>query len=132
MIDHFLKLGGIFYIVEGHPVLNMFDNSNSARELKVTWSYFHREEPTRWEPEGDYADRDATVKQPSYEWTHSLSDIVNALIGAGLNIEFLHEFPVCSYRWAPFAEQDSDGWWRVEGDRVPLTFSIKATKPNHS
>ncbi|MEX1030715.1 MAG: class I SAM-dependent methyltransferase [Paenibacillaceae bacterium] len=35
----------------------------------------------------------AELLNPSNEWTHSLSDIINALISHGLKIEFLHEFP---------------------------------------
>ena len=128
IISHFLKPGGLFYIVEVHPVLSIFDNSKSATGLKVTQSYFHKPEPIVWEPEGDYADKDAVVVHPSYEWTHSLSDILNALIGAGLKIEFLHEFPMCCYQWAPFTRQDEHGWWRIEGDRLPMMFSVRATK----
>ena len=129
IISHFLKRGGIFYIVEGHPLMNVFDNSNDATELRVTQSYFHNAEPTKWEPDGDYADKNAKVTHPEYGWTHSLSDILNALIGAGLRIEFVHEFPVASYQWIPFAtKQGDDRFWHMEGDRIPLTFSIKATK----
>jgi hypothetical protein len=54
--------------------------------------------------------------------------VINALIGAGLKIEFLHEFPLAAYRWSPFTEKCKDGWWRIKGDKVPLTFSIKASK----
>ena len=128
IISRFLRPGGFFYIAEGHPVLSMFDNSKGATDLKVTQSYFHGAEPIEWEPEGDYADREAVVVHPSYEWTHSLGDVLDALIGAGLKIEFLHEFPTCFYQWAPFAREDGHGSWRLEGDRVPMTFSVKATK----
>jgi len=129
IISHFLKRGGTFYIVECHPVTSIFDNSNSATELKVTQSYFHSAEPIRWEPERDYADASAVVRSPSYEWTHNLSDIINALLSAGLRIEFLHEFPVSCYQWIPFAtKQANDRYWHIEGDRLPLTFSLKATK----
>jgi SAM-dependent methyltransferase len=125
---HYLKKGGFFYMVEGHPFLNVFDDSRDATELKVVRSYFHSPEPTRWEPEGDYAQPDMVVEHESYEWTHSLSDIVNALIGAGLRIDFLHEFPTCAWSPYPFTKQDGIDTFRLEGDIIPLTFSIKATK----
>lgn len=130
IISHFLRPGGFFYVVEGHPVLSVFDNSNTATRLEVTQSYFHNSEPIRWEPEGDYAERDAEVTHFSYEWTHSLGDIVNALIDAGLRIEFLHEFPMSSYYWSPFTKQDKNGWWRTDQGRIPMTFSVKAIKPD--
>ncbi len=130
VIGHFLKAGGCFYIAEGHPALNMFDNSRTATGLKVTQSYFHSPEPTRWENEGDYAEPTDIGDKPSYEWTHSLGDILNALIGAGLQIDFLHEFPTSeTWNWAPFTKQDAEGRWQIEGGLVPMTFSLKATRP---
>ena len=129
VISNFLKPGGMFYIVEGHPILNIFDNSNTTTRLEVTQSYFHEPQPIRWEPEGDYAEREAVVQHASYEWTHSLGDIVNALIGAGLRIEFLHEFPMSSYYWAPFTKKDEDGWWRIDDGKIPMLFSLRANKP---
>jgi hypothetical protein len=51
------------------------------------------------------------------------------LINARLRINFLHEFPVARYQWSPFTKkQDSDGLWHTEGDKIPMSFSIKATK----
>lgn len=129
IISHFLKPGGFFYIVECHPCMNVFDNSKTATELKITQSYFHNPEPIKWEWEGDYADNDAKIEHSSLEWTHSLGDIVNVLVSSGLKIEFLHEFPLCCYKHIPFMKQDKDGWWRLEGDKIPLTFSLKAHKP---
>lgn len=130
IIAYFLEPGGTFYIVEGHPCLQIFDNSKGVTGFKVTQSYFHTPAPIRWEPDGDYADKNARVIHPSYEWTHTLGDVINALIKAGLRIEFLHEFPVSCYPWSPFTEKSEDGWWRIKGDKVPLLFSIKATSAN--
>jgi SAM-dependent methyltransferase len=128
IISHFLKPGGFFYILEGHPFSCVFDDSPDATELKVKYPYFHGPEPDKWEPEGDYAEPDVVVTHGSYEWTHSIGDIINSVIGAGLRIEFLHEFTLCSWRRFPFMEQDEAGWWRIKGDKLPLTFSLKATK----
>ena len=141
IISHFLKPGGFFYILEGHPFSCVFDDSPDATELKIQYSYFHTPEPTKWEPQCDYTspvkgslkwindDPDAVVTHGSYEWTHDLGDIINSIISSGLRIEFLHEFPAIFYKCYPFMKQDKDGWWRLEGDKIPLTFSIKAIKP---
>ncbi len=99
--------------------------------MKVGYSYFHTPEPTKFdwgETEGDYAGTCEVVTSDSYEWTHSMSDIINSIITAGLKIEFLHEFPVIFYKCYPFMEQDGNGFWRVKGDKIPLIFTIKATK----
>lgn len=127
VISQFVKRGGMFYIVEGHPSMMVYDDSNPA-ELRVRYSYFHKLEPSSFEPEADYADKKVVVNHPSYEWWHGLGDIINALIGAGLRIDFLHEFPYIAYKQFPFMEEFKPGHWRLPGDPIPLTFSIKATK----
>ena len=129
IISHFLKEGGIFYIVEIHPFSNVFENERYSQDLKVTSPYFHSHEPVEYPPEGSYADRDATSTYPSYEWSHSMSDIINVLLSNGMNIEFFHEFPFCVYDKFPFMYEDRDGWWRLKDNRdIPLMFSIKARK----
>jgi SAM-dependent methyltransferase len=129
VISHFLKPGGFFYIIEGHPVMNIFDNSVNARELKIQWSYFDNPEWLECKQEGDYADPSFTGSTNSAQWAHSLSDIINALIVAGLKIDFLHEFPTGFFRALSFMKQDKDGSWRLDGDKLPITFSLKASKP---
>lgn len=128
IISHFLKPEGIFYIFDGHPFSRIFSDSDRVTELKIAESYFSGPEPRHWESAGDYADPHAEVTHGSYEWTHSLGSIINALVGAGLRIEFLHEFPVLFFRAYPFMEQDRDKWWRLKGDKVPLTFSLRASR----
>lgn len=93
----------------------------------MTQSYFYNPEPARWDSGFDYADKKA-LAPPSYEWTHGLGDIINSLIGAGLRIDFLHEFPTVNYEWSPFTKKLDDGSWHTEGDKIPMLFSIKATK----
>ena len=117
-------------MVEGHPIANVFENEKNTKDLKVIYSYFHKSQPVKYEPEGSYADRSAEVLTPTYEWTHSLGDVFNALVSVGLRIEFLHEFPYCSWSLFPFMEKGKDGWWRLKDrtDTLPLLFSVKAIK----
>jgi len=130
IIAHFLKPRGTFYIIEAHPFTNVFENESYTTELKFDHSYFYSPQPTRYEPDGSYADRSAKVINPSYEWTHGLSDIINALISVGLKIEFVHEFPFCNYDHFPFLEQGENKKWRLKENReiIPLMFSLKAIK----
>ncbi len=124
----YLKKGGTFYIVEGHPLMNVFEVSPATKKPEVTYSYFPAgTAPTEWPPDYDYAG-DYKATHGTCEWTHPLSEIMNTLIAAGLRIEFLHEFPVCAYHANPYLKQDTQGWWRLDGDLLPMTFSIKAVK----
>jgi len=128
VIARFVRPRGIFYMVADHPIANVFDDSPDSGP-KVGHPYFHTPKPDEYWPDGTYAVAHAGPSHPIYEWRHSLADVVNALISAGLTIEFLHEFPVCAWRRFPSMTQDDEGWWRLPGDPLPLTFSLKATKP---
>lgn len=133
IVAHFLKPGGTFYIAEFHPFGMVFYDGDDATGLSVHYPYFYASEPMKFEPDGygSYADRSATVTTPEFEWNHGLGDVLNALISAGLKIEFLHEFPYSCYQYLPsLMEKCDDGYWRLKdkGETVPLMYSIKATK----
>ena len=127
VVSHHLKPGGMFYIIDGHPLMNVFEESESG-DLRLEYGYFHEEH--LWEGgEPSYAGSEI-IESPVYEWHHSLGEIVTALIGAGLRIEYLHEFPFSSYRAFPMMKKDDDGLWRFpeHNDSLPQLFSIRATK----
>lgn len=130
VIAHFLKPGGFFYIADGHPVANIFYNEPDAAGLRVAYPYFHSETPDAFEARGSYAVSD-DLRYTAYEWSHSLGDVVNALLGAGLSLEFLHEFPFGFYQHLPFMVKGPDGRWRLpeHQESIPLVFSLKAVKP---
>jgi 2-polyprenyl-3-methyl-5-hydroxy-6-metoxy-1,4-benzoquinol methylase len=132
IVAHYLKPGGTFYIAEIHPFLFAMDDDESVRDAHFRYRYFEGAEPMAFESDGSYADRSAHIEQSvSYEWRHSLSEIVSCLAAAGLRIEYLHEFPytVPGLAWG-FLEEGDDGWARVRGhhDDFPLSFSLKAVK----
>ena len=62
---------------------------------------------------GSYADETAVVTTPECGWSHSMSDILGSIIGAGLRIERLREFPFAAYRALRMMERGADGWWRL-------------------
>jgi ubiquinone/menaquinone biosynthesis C-methylase UbiE len=125
IVAHFLKPGGFFYIAEFHPLFWIFGQKPNP-EMCVYESYFHH--TVRFEEGTDYAS-DFTHKMTSYEWQFTIGDVITALGKEGLCIEYLHELPICCFQARKDMKQDKDGWWRLEGDMIPLTFSIKATKP---
>jgi len=133
VIAHFLKPGGVFYIADGHPMANIFYNEPDATDLHVAYPYFHQEAPQGYACNGSYAtDPGVELHLTSYEWSHSLGDVVNALLDAGLRLQFLHEFPFGFYRHHPLMVQGEDERWRLpeHQESVPFIFSIRAIKPN--
>jgi len=129
VIAHSLKPGGVFYILEGHPFMNMLlTESEDISGPEITRSYFYTAEPEIYESPGSYTGQQTDRLHTGNEWTHSLGDIINAVISAGLQIEFLHEFPKIFFKAVPYMEQDEEGYWRIKGDKIPLIFTLKATK----
>ncbi len=130
VIARFLKRGGTFYIVEAHPLAYIFDDADSATDLRVRYPYFHSTQPGSSEVKGSYADPDADYRSIEYYWTHSVGDILNALIAAGLRIDSFHEYPKLAWKMYPFMEMDAEGWWHLPArfPELPLMFSLKATK----
>ena len=66
----------------------------------------------------------------TYEWIHSLSRIVGALLGAGLRIDLLHEHPNLPWPPFPMCVRGEGGMWRLP-DHIPafpLSFSLRAWK----
>jgi SAM-dependent methyltransferase len=131
IIEHFLEPGGVLYLLESHPVLNTLDDE-SAGPPQVIRPYFHHDEPTVWDDDHpDYADPSYIPRSPSYEWHWSLSDVVNAVIGAGLRVERLNEHPLLFFKAVPDMLEAGRGWYRWPGyeDKLPLAFSLLARKP---
>ncbi len=129
---HFVRPGGTFYIVEAHPLLHVFDDTTGVDDLYVKYPYFATAEPLSFDYAGTYASGDATIEnRRTYEFPHSLADIVSSLIDAGLRIQHLHEFPFCTSQFLPFTQCMPDGTVRLtkHDGSVPLLFSIRATKP---
>jgi SAM-dependent methyltransferase len=128
IVAHFLRPGGIFYIAEFHPFSRVFDCESP--DLKVANAYFFEQEPFRFEIQGSYA-AEAGAPMHGYNWNHSLGEMFNALIGAGLRIEFFNEFPFTLRERIAGMVQGEDGLWRLPQHHgmVPLLFSLQARKP---
>jgi SAM-dependent methyltransferase len=131
IVAHFLKPGGIFYMMESHPILNIFDDAR-AGDLAITQPYFHTAEPVFWDVPGpDYADGTYFPKHKSYEWTWPVSDIINALLRAGLRLELFNEFDRLFFKRFPGMVCRSERWYGLPqyAGKLPLLFTLRARKP---
>jgi SAM-dependent methyltransferase len=120
--------GGFLYLAEFHPLTDTLDDGTGAR---IVHDYFSRD---AWVDEvpGTYTDFDApTVNNRSVEWQHPLGDVVSALAGAGLRIDFLHEHDMTMFQRFAALRRGDDGYYRFPGDRprVPLMYSLRASRP---
>ena len=127
----FVRPGGTLYLVEFHPFVGIFDDEPAVTDLRVRYPYFPSGGPIRSEDDGTYADRGMHFEhRVTYDFPHPVSEVLTALIDAGLRIEFLHEFPFSAYLVWPFTEAVDDRMFRLtkHDGSVPLLYSIKATK----
>lgn len=66
----------------------------------------------------------------TYEWQHSLSEVVQSLLDAGLRVTSLAEHTTLPWRALPQMVETERGWVLPEHpERLPLTFALTATAP---
>ena len=126
-----LRPGGFLYLSEFHPITWVFGDD----DLTVAHDYFQAEEPEVWDEPGTYADLEAeTVHNTTYEWNHTLGDVVSAVIEARLVLEFLHEHDYTLFpRWPFLQKSGFDAYRLPEGaPRLPLMYSLRARKPDEA
>jgi SAM-dependent methyltransferase len=124
-----LRRGGVFFIRDGHPALYALDED--ADGLVTRYRYFADGSAQQWDDAGTYAGDGTVSHTRTYEWPHPLSEIVNALLGAGLRLRSLDEGRTLPWRFSPRMVDTGDGSWAWPGedrDRLPTTFTIVATK----
>lgn len=139
LIARYLAPGGFFYVVEQHPTSRMFPIDSDMPQVgtfRPIFPYFHDPAGVRYSGTADYADPNATHAVDSHEWQHSLGDIVNALLQAGLRLDFLHEFPYCAWEVVAGVQpvevfSSAHAYYARPASEVqlPLMFSLKATRP---
>lgn len=125
VVSHFLKTSGKFIMAEFHPVVWMYDNDFK----EVFYSYFNIETILEHE-EGSYADQKADLKTTSVGWNHPTSEVLNALIQSGLELNSFNEFDYSPYNCFNETEEFAKGKFRIKcfGNKIPMVFSIEATK----
>jgi SAM-dependent methyltransferase len=131
VVAHFLRPGGVFCLIEVHPFPLVFDDARADRELRPAFPYFSPGEPLRFERRGSYAVPDGDFDSVMYEWVHPLSDVVGALLRAGLRLETFEEYPYAAWAVFPWMEARPDGMWQLPDGTgtLPLMFSLTASKP---
>ncbi|MHC5903833.1 class I SAM-dependent methyltransferase [Streptomyces sp. S6] len=121
--------GGFLYLAEYHPIADLLDDDvtgtatsvdgsvDTAMDTSAENDYFHRA-PIVVDAPGTYADSTAPMTSTvTVEWRHGVGDVVSALAAAGLRLDFLHE-------------HDHGHFRHPAGQRVPLVYSLRATKSN--
>jgi SAM-dependent methyltransferase len=132
VVAGFLKPGGRLYLAEGHPTAFVFDDrAPVAAGGMPGWlvPYFDRDALVLDETE-DYANPAAQLTQTrTVTWMHPIAEVVGALRGAGLSLDWLNEHPRVTWRMFNCLERDADGLWAwPDQPWLPLAYSLGAVK----
>jgi SAM-dependent methyltransferase len=125
-----LAPGGFLYFADGHPGALVLEE----REGRLVPWYAPDtapDQPLVFDADITYTgDPTPLAAKRTYEWIHSLSRIVNSLLGAGLRLEFLNEHPSLPWKVFPMCIRDGDRLYRLPDDlpRIPLAVSLRARK----
>jgi len=114
-----LNVGGQFNLVEFHPF----------NDLLSGYSYFQSAQPDI-EEEGTYTENCDGEKSTVVTWAHTMSDVIQALIKAGIGIETFKEHPYSPFECFEGLEfVEGEGYQMLFKDQqVPLVYSIKGRK----
>jgi len=120
--------GGRFILVEYHPVLDLL----LGGKLSGSASYFPAG-PVCRESAGTYTDsaHAPPIAYRECRWQHPLSEVVGAVLGAGMTLTGFQEYPYSSFRLFDALEELKGGVWHPgsEAPRIPYMFSIVADAP---
>lgn len=131
VVGQSLKPGGTFLLVDEHPFLDMFEYNEDAKVLEIQYSYFHEEEPCECSCETSYVEKDRELlNKRTYQWNHDLGSMVSALIGNGMEIISMREYPFLAYQKYPNMVEDEKGLWSFKDSNLnlPLLISVKTRK----
>jgi len=127
-----LRPGGRLFLLDGHPFADVFEDDATDRHgIGVRYGYFDRT-PHSFGPGPTYADDGTSADVgETVEYQHTLGDIVNAAIAAGLRIDRLDESPRCGFaKFEPMVTED--GRFFTFGNelagRLPMRFALHATR----
>ncbi len=123
-----LRPGGTFFIRDGHPALYSLDEESD--DLRIRYSYFCNGAAQQWDDDSTYVGDGTVSHTRTYEWPHPISEILNALIGAGLRILRMDEGRTLPWKYSPRMVEAEGGfaWPDGEQDRVPCTYTIIAQR----
>jgi SAM-dependent methyltransferase len=125
------KPGGRLYLHEIHPLSWSLAESLSDGRPTIAHPYFEQPEPYADDSGETYTDADrALVNTRTYEWNHSIGEVVTALVDRGMRIDRLEEHDWTVDRQFEWLDEVSPHLWtpRPGLPRVPLTYTVAATK----
>ena len=132
VVASLLKPGGTLYLLEGHPSLLNLDERTPELRPGYNWRTPPDQPIVMNEATTYTGDTTPVTHTTTLEWVHPLSDIINAVIAAGMRLDYLNEHEELAWQFASIMvpiEAKRRMWVLPDGfPRLPLSFSLKATR----
>ena len=125
VVASLLSPGGKFYLHDVHPIASSFDDEGD----RIIYSYFEEPDaPFVSDSDTTYTDGEHLASTRTFEWNHSIGEIVNALTRQGLIIDSLTEHDWTLFQQFPWLKETESGIYAVTADhpRFPLSFTLVA------
>jgi SAM-dependent methyltransferase len=131
VVAGFLAPGGFFYLAEHHPFPMMLQPDGERLCCHYPWRSAPDDPIVEDNPTTYTGDATTFTHTRAYFWNHALSDIIGGLLDNGLRLDFLHEHETVPWRMFPIMKEVGDGMYGLPDGypRIPLSFSLKASKP---
>ena len=130
-----LKPGGVLYVVEFHPLLialGVIPEEGEPDTPTLRYDYMPGRGPEQRDWPHTYTDGPLLAGETrSYEWPHSLGEIVTAVSDAGLRVTTLREDARLPWARFPRMVPTARGWFQLpeEEPLMPLMFALRAVHP---
>lgn len=126
IVDRYLRPGGQFVFAEFHPFAWLWNEKRST----IQFGYFDRETIVE-NVVGSYTDNSQQVSGTQVSWDHPVSDVINALLGVGLELRSFREYDYSPFNCFPDTVEAGRGRWQFAQmpGKIPLVFSLDMKKP---
>jgi 2-polyprenyl-3-methyl-5-hydroxy-6-metoxy-1,4-benzoquinol methylase len=124
VVHDLLRPGGILYVAEIHPMWGTVieDGRTVCQDaIGADWA--------RYDEDGSYADPEAHLDHTvSYERLYAISDVITAVLDAGLQLELFHEYDVtpAPTPWLERSDDDRLYHFPPKVPHFPLSYSLRA------
>lgn len=131
IISKYLKRGGKFVFIDSHPFSHIFDDEEDEK-LVPKFEYFQEGKAIHFNVKGSYATDADIHHKDEYIWSHTVEEIIMAIVNNGLQIVNYKEHDKITWKMFPFLKQDEGSdWYQIPtsvSPKIPLLLSIVAQK----
>ncbi|MCX5494603.1 methyltransferase domain-containing protein [Kaistia dalseonensis] len=125
-----LKPGGRLYFADSNPSVMQHEEIEGSIRARYDWRSA-RESPQRFDSKTTYTgDQTPLVTDVTYEWMRGLSDVIGALLEAGMRLDWLREHETLPFKLYPMMVDAGERMFRLPPGvpRMPLALSLQATR----